>query len=161
MIRSLLPAAALLLAVSPLTAALAADNNVDKNAINGVWETKGGGYVQIYPKDGHWVGTVVGSKSGKARYDENNPDSDLKGRRLLDVTLIRDLRFDGGNQWEDGQIYDPDNGKTYNAEATLTAPDTLDVRGYIGISLIGRSQEWHRVPSDSPHVRQKLLHKTP
>lgn len=161
MIRSLLPAAALLLAVSPLTGALAADNNVDKNAIDGVWQTKSGGYVQIYPQNGHWSGTVVGSRDGVARYDKNNSDPDLKGRRLLGVTLIRDLRFDGGNEWEDGQIYDPDNGKTYSAEVTLTAPDTLNVRGYIGISLIGRSQEWHRVPADSPHVRSNLLHKAP
>lgn len=160
MIRPLLPAAALLLAMAPVTGALAADHKADANAINGIWESKSGGYVQIYPQGDHWVGTVVGSSSGKARYDENNPDPKLKGRRLLDVTLLKGLKYQGGNEWGDGSIYDPNNGKTYSAKATLTGPNTLEVRGYIGISLLGRSQDWHRISADAPHVRKKLLNDT-
>ncbi|ASK36270.1 DUF2147 domain-containing protein [Alloalcanivorax mobilis] len=130
----------------------------DGNDINGVWRTKDGGYVQIYPQDGHWVGTVVGSRSGEARFDKNNPDESLRGRRLLGVTVLTGLDYAGDGEWSNGEIYSPDNGKTYSAKATLDGDDRLDVRGYIGISLIGRSQSWQRVSEDAPHLEKKLLH---
>lgn len=160
MIRFLFPVAALLLALAPVTGALAADQKADPSAINGIWQSKSGGYVQIHPQGDHWVGTVVGSSDGVARYDKNNPDPKLKGRRLLDVTLLKGLKYQGDNEWDDGSIYDPNNGKTYSAKATLKGPDTLEVRGYIGISLLGRSQTWHRISADAPHVRKNLLHQT-
>lgn len=158
MIRSLFSAAALLLVLAPFTGALAADQKADPSAINGVWKSKSGGYVQIYPQGDHWEGTVVGSSDGVARYDKNNPDPKLKGRRLLGVTLLKGLKYQGGNEWDDGSIYDPNNGKTYSAKATLTGSDSLEVRGYMGISLLGRNQTWHRIPADAPHVHKDLLH---
>ena len=50
----------------------------------------------------------------------------------------------GGNTWAKGTIYDPEDGKTYKCKMTLTDPKTLGVRGYIGISLIGRTTVWTR-----------------
>ncbi|HCE41887.1 MAG: hypothetical protein CL543_08600 [Alcanivorax sp.] len=157
MIRPLISAliAAPLLAAG--TAAWAAD---DSHAIEGVWETDSGGYVQIYQAgEDTWNGRVVGSSSGKARYDENNPDEGKRGRRLLGVEVLKDLHYAGGNRWEDGNIYSPDNGKTYSAKATLADPDTLEARGYIGVSLLGRSQTWQRVGTDAPHLHEELLEK--
>lgn len=155
MIRSLISAliAAPLFAVG--TAAWAADNI---HAIEGVWETASGGYVEIYQAgDNTWNGRVVGSSSGEARYDENNPDDEKRGRRLLGVEVLQDLHYAGDDQWDDGSIYSPDNGKTYSAKATLTDADTLEARGYIGVSLLGRSQTWHRVGTDAPHLHKDLL----
>lgn len=129
----------------------------DSHAIEGVWETKTGGYVQIYQDGDTWNGRVVGSSDGVARYDENNPDESKRDRRLLGVTVLRDLKYAGDQTWEDGSIYSPDNGKTYSAKARLTDPDTLEARGYIGVSLLGRSQTWHRVGEDAPHLHKDLL----
>jgi len=56
------------------------------------------------------------------------------------------LSGDGDGEWSGGTIYDPNNGKTYSCKLKLTGPDTLKVRGYIGISLIGRSETWKRQP---------------
>jgi uncharacterized protein (DUF2147 family) len=50
-----------------------------------------------------------------------------------------------GNSYEDGTIYDPENGKTYSCTIEMVNANTLNVRGYIGISLIGRTDVWKRV----------------
>lgn len=126
-------------------------------AIEGVWETEGGGYVQIYRDGDVWNGRVVGSRDGEPRYDENNPDEDQRGRRLLGVIVLKGLEFAGDNEWEGGTIYSPDNGKTYDAQATLTEPDTLEARGYVGVSLLGRTQTWQRIGEDAPNLHQDLL----
>ena len=123
----------------------------------GVWETASGGYVEVYEDGGTYKGTIVGSRSGEARYDKNNPDESLQGRRLLGVTVLKDLEYVGDGKFEGGNIYSPDNGKTYKAKATQTAPDALDVRGYMGISLIGKSQTWKRVEPNAENVHQDLL----
>ncbi|HBP75950.1 MAG TPA: DUF2147 domain-containing protein, partial [Alcanivorax sp.] len=119
--------------------------------------TDTGGYVQIHKEGDAWVGTVVGSRSGEARYDTENPDEKLRGRRLLGVTVLKGLEYAGDNEWEDGTIYSPDNGKTYSARATLTDENTLEARGYLGISLLGRSQTWQRVDRDAPNLETDLL----
>ncbi|ROO24053.1 signal peptide protein [Salinisphaera orenii MK-B5] len=128
--------------------------------VAGVWETASGGYVQLYEDNGEWKGMIVGSKSGEARYDKNNPDESKRDRRLLGITILEGLEYVGDGEFENGEIYDPNNGKTYKAKATQTGPDTLDARGYIGISLIGKTQTWHRVPPDTENVHQDLLHES-
>ncbi|RZL30018.1 MAG: DUF2147 domain-containing protein, partial [Pedobacter sp.] len=50
-----------------------------------------------------------------------------------------------GSKWIDGTIYDPKTGKTYSCNLTLKDNNTLNVRGYIGISIIGRSETFKRV----------------
>ena len=52
--------------------------------------------------------------------------------------------FAGGNVWKNGTIYDPDSGKTYSAKATLVSPNELDLRGFIGVSMFGRTEKWTR-----------------
>ena len=46
--------------------------------------------------------------------------------------------------WDHGELYDPKKGKTYSGKCTLVNQDTLDLRGYIGFSFIGRSSTWTR-----------------
>jgi uncharacterized protein (DUF2147 family) len=54
------------------------------------------------------------------------------------------MREDGGGVWSGGTIYDPDTGNTYRCKLTLRSPDVIDLRGYIGISLFGRTSRWIR-----------------
>lgn len=144
-----------LLAVS--CAALAQGEAPRADAITGVWKTKSGGYIQIYDTGDSYAGKIVGSVDGQPRYDTENPDPDKRGRRLLGVTLLHGLEYEGDLTWGDGEIYAPDSGETYSAQATLIAPDKLEVRGYIGISLFGRSQIWTSVPLDAPNLENDLL----
>jgi uncharacterized protein (DUF2147 family) len=78
---------------------------------------------------------------GKPAVDKDNPDSKLKSRPLMGLNLLEGLKFDSG-MWEDGTIYDPKTGKTYSCQVTLKSKDVLEVKGYIGFSLIGRTVEW-------------------
>lgn len=136
--------------------AVAAD--YQSNDITGVWQTKSGGYVQVYQDDDSYSGRIVGSSDGKARYDTNNPAPAKQGRRLLGVVILHNLKYENDGKYDGGHIYDPDSGKTYKAKATLKGPDTLDARGFIGISLLGKTQTWHRIDPNAEHVHQDLLH---
>lgn len=155
MFKQALLASALLVAAGT---AFAAEKKAEDVA--GVWETASGGYVQLYEEGDVWKGKIVGSKSGETRYDKNNPDESKRDRRLLGLNILDGLEYVGNGEFENGTIYDPNNGKTYKAKATQTGPDTLEARGFIGISLIGKSQTWTRVDSDAENVRQNLLEKS-
>lgn len=68
-----------------------------------------------------------------------------KGQKIIGMTIVTGLRKDG-DQYNGGKILDPENGKIYKCKMQLNeAGDELEVRGYIGISLIGRSQIWKRI----------------
>jgi uncharacterized protein (DUF2147 family) len=70
-----------------------------------------------------------------------------KGKPLIGLEIIRGAKkADGKNVWEEGQILDPENGKDYSLNLTpVDGGKTLDVRGYLGLAVIGRSQTWVRV----------------
>ena len=77
--------------------------------------------------------------------DVNNPDPAKQDRTVLGIRLLKGLTYnEDEEQWEGGEIYDPNKGKTYNCYAELVGPDKLKLRGYIGFSLIGRSTIWKR-----------------
>ncbi len=68
-----------------------------------------------------------------------------KGQKIIGMTIVNNLTKNG-DQYDGGTILDPENGKTYQCKMKLNAAgDALEVRGYIGISLIGRSQIWKRI----------------
>jgi uncharacterized protein (DUF2147 family) len=89
----------------------------------------------------------AGSKEGTPgapKIDYKNPDAALQKTPLMGLQIMEGFQFSGDNLWKNGKIYDPDNGKTYGSKATLVSHDQLDLRGYIGISLIGRTEKWTR-----------------
>jgi uncharacterized protein (DUF2147 family) len=63
----------------------------------------------------------------------------------LGLNLVGSFTYAGENLWEGGFIYDPREGKTYKCKMTLETPDNLKVRGFIGIALIGKTNNWTRV----------------
>ncbi len=67
-----------------------------------------------------------------------------KNKPILGLTIIKGLSKDG-SEYNSGEILDPINGKLYKCALTLESKDKLKVRGYIGFSLLGRTQYWHRV----------------
>ncbi len=120
------------------------------DALLGVWKTgEGTGMVQITKRGDKYYGRVVWLKvptnpDGSARVDANNPDEKLRSRPLKGLENLRDFKFVGNNRWEEGRIYDPKNGNDYACEIKLIDENTLEVRGYIGVAMFGRTDVWKR-----------------
>ena len=136
----------------PMFAVLAQTSEAD--AVIGTWLVQDkNAKVEIFKRGKKYFGKIIwlkepNNEQGKPKHDKENPEEELRGRPILGLEMLRDFEYDEDNVWEDGDIYDPKNGKTYSCKMTLS-PDgkTLDVRGYIGISLIGRTQIWTRAKS--------------
>lgn len=120
------------------------------DAITGLWwNAEKTAKVQIYEQGGKYYGKIVhletpNDDQGNPRKDVENPNDKLKQRSLKGLVILNDLEHDEGNEYEDGEIYDPKSGKTYSCNAKLVKRDQLDLRGYIGFSLIGRTSTWTR-----------------
>lgn len=116
----------------------------------GVWTNEEGkARFEIYQCGAKLCGKITTLKeplrNGKPKVDENNPDKKLRTRPLLGMQFMKGFEYDGDNKWDDGTIYDPESGKTYSCYMKMTGKDKMEVKGYIGISLIGRTQNWTRV----------------
>ena len=122
-----------------------------QNSVIGKWKTiddetgKPKSMVEIYEKSGKIFGKVVEifEAENRNRVCEKCTGDD-KNVPILGMVIIRGLSKDG-NEYSNGKIIDPKNGKTYKCLLALETKDKLKVRGYIGFSLIGRSQYWIRV----------------
>nr|WP_121271490.1 DUF2147 domain-containing protein [Pedobacter schmidteae] len=122
----------------------------NKDAILGKWiNSSGEAHVDITKKGDKYYGKIVWLKEpkdekGAVKTDVKNPDETLQARPILGLEILKNFIFEDG-KWTDGKIYDPKSGKTYSCNMTLKGNDVLNMRGYIGISLIGRSETWKRV----------------
>lgn len=141
--KKLLSLVALMLA-SAFSFAQSADD------IIGTWYTEGNkSKVEITKKDGKYSGKIIWLKEpnredGTAKLDRNNEDESLRTRGILGLPVIQGFEWDD-DEYEEGTIYDPENGKTYSCVITWDGMDKLNVRGYIGFSLMGRTTVWNRV----------------
>lgn len=122
-----------------------------KDAVLGKWLSETGeGQIQIYKRADLYFGKLVWLKfpdgtDGKPKVDAKNPDSAKQKRPINGLELLQGFRYSGDNVWEDGTIYDPKTGKTYSCKLTLVDINKLNIRGFIGISLLGRTEKWTRV----------------
>jgi len=82
--------------------------------------------------------------NGNPKIDLLNPDEKLKSRERMGMVMMSGFAYDEDNIWDDGELYDPNKGKTYSGMMTLKDKNTIDLRGYIGFSFIGRSSTWSR-----------------
>jgi uncharacterized protein (DUF2147 family) len=121
------------------------------DAIVGVWKTgEGNAMVKIYKNGDKYQGKVVWLKepidpeTGKPKLDKNQSDEAARKRPVLGLINIWGFVPKGNNVWDEGNIYDPKNGNTYSSTMKLINNNTLEVRGYIGVSLIGRTDTWTR-----------------
>ena len=101
-------------------------------------------HVEIYEKDGKFYGKVV-KLLPAATTDVCGPcPGERAGKSLIDMDILWDLE-PYKDYWSYGSIIDPGKGKIYKASVWLEDENTLKVRGYIGISALGRNQNWYRV----------------
>jgi len=91
-----------------------------------------------------WLEEPIDPETGKPKLDDKNPDEVLQKRPVMGLLLVKDFIFDGDDVWDDGEIYDPKSGNTYSCYMKFESPDKLKVRGYIGVSWIGRTTYWTR-----------------
>ena len=121
----------------------------------GTWHTisdidgKPRGVIEIKEVNGKLVGTVTGTLVPGEKGDKTceKCTDERKGQRIIGMEILRGLKPDG-DEWTGGEILDPDNGKTYKAKLHLEDGGMkLVLRGYIGFSLLGRSQTWVRALS--------------
>jgi len=125
------------------------NNPLPADDIVGIWlNTTGKGKVQVYRENGKYFGKIVWLKEplndkGLPKKDALNPKDALKTQPLVGLVVLREFIFQE-NEWTDGKIYDPENGKEYKCYLRMKDANTLLLRGYIGISLIGRTEVWSR-----------------
>jgi uncharacterized protein (DUF2147 family) len=78
--------------------------------------------------------------------DIHNADPSLRSRKVVGMVLIHDFKkTNEANVFDDGTIYNGENGKTYKANISLQSDGTLRVRGYVGSAMFGETQIWTRV----------------
>lgn len=102
--------------------------------------------IQVFvANDGKYYGKIVWLreplKDGKTKVDINNPSKDHRSDPILGLMLLKGFKKHGDHTYENGTIYDPKNGKTYSCTINHKG-NTLDVRGYVGFSLFGRTTTW-------------------
>jgi uncharacterized protein (DUF2147 family) len=76
--------------------------------------------------------------------DKFHPDESTRTRPILGLINVWGFEYKEKNTWAEGNIYDPKNGNTYSCSMKLDKANNLEVRGFIGVSLIGRTDTWTR-----------------
>jgi uncharacterized protein (DUF2147 family) len=120
-----------------------------ENAILGLWyNTEKTAQIQIIKSGSEFIGKITWIKNstedGKPIVDKQNADPKLRTRPILGLAILDGLKYAEGI-WKDGEIYDPNSGKTYSCEVRLKSESILEVKGYVGFSFVGRTVEWTRI----------------
>lgn len=117
--------------------------------IVGLWDTNDGAEVEIYERGGSYYGRFARfyDDPPAGGIDSHNPDPALRTRSLVGADCILKFEFLDG-KWKNGRIYNPDNGKDYEADLELDG-EVLKVRGWLWFRLLGRTVRWTRIAEES------------
>lgn len=135
--------------------AIAADKTSINHRIFGLWASEGSIF-RTYFEDNTVKGKILAlrepvytaeesaAKAGQIRLDDNNPDQSLTTRTIIGINIFSEYEFKDG-QWQ-GVIYDPESGNTYQSKMKIKA-NLLEIRGYIGMPMFGRTAKFKPVLS--------------
>lgn len=119
--------------------------------VKGIWLNQDeDAKIEIYENGGKffgkivWLKTPIDPETNKPKVDKHNPDPSLRNRPTLGLEILKGFSFDGKEEWKDGTIYDPKSGKTYSCYMRLENKNKLKIRGFIGVSMLGRTTYWTR-----------------
>ncbi len=116
---------------------------VTKDAVLGDWiPASKDGKISIYKQGEKYFGKVASGKNSEKK-DAFNPDERLRTQPIIGSVILKNFEFTG-KSWENGTIYDPNNGKTYSCYIKMKNFNELEIRGFIGISILGRTTVWTR-----------------
>ena len=107
----------------------------------------------IVIKDVVYTGEEDPERAGMVRRDDNNPEESLRQRTLVGIDMFSDYQYQGG-QWQ-GSIYDPESGNTYQSKMKLKKGN-LEIRGYIGMPMFGRTAVFRPVSSCETFITELL-----
>lgn len=143
-----------ILSTFTLTAAALLSTSVFAASLDGTqWQTvddKTGekkAIIQLNEKGGKVSGKIIKVlDKQKAKAVCTKCFGSLKNKPVEGLQILTGLKADGNNQWSDGKLVDPESGKVYSGKITLSDNgQSLDLRGYVGTPLFGRSQTWQRI----------------
>jgi uncharacterized protein (DUF2147 family) len=126
------------------------DTNDPAYRLVGIWESEEKNLqIEIYQDKEHLAGRMIWFKcvtdsAMHASVDTENPDDRLNGRKLLGLTLVENLSYQGDDVWDEGKIYDPNTGYTFEARIQMKSHNTAVVRGYWKVRWLGRSMVFNR-----------------
>jgi uncharacterized protein (DUF2147 family) len=120
----------------------------DSFLVTGLWKNEDASF-EVYEENGKLNAKIVSLREpltpdGKQKTDIRNPDASKHSRPIIGLVFMTGFAPAGSGKWDNGTIYDPKSGNTYSCNMELEGTNTLKVRGYIGISLIGRTETWKR-----------------
>jgi len=135
-----------------------------RDDVKGMWASPGSifqiteqaGHLQgeiIVIKDAVYTGEEDPERAGMVRRDDNNPEESLQQRTLVGIDMFSDYQYQGG-QWQ-GSIYDPESGNTYQSKMKLKKGN-LEIRGYIGMPMFGRTAVFMPVSSCETFITELL-----
>lgn len=124
----------------------------DGDRLIGVWEpSHGKAKVKVDKIGSKYYGKIVWLKepndpeTGQPKVDKNNSDESMRTTPIKGYRILKDFEYTAKDEWTNGTIYDPENGSTYSCTIKMKDDNTLDIRGFIGVSALGRTDVWKRL----------------
>lgn len=112
----------------------------------GLWLTQNErSVIQITPCEAGICGSVYWIIDGGMQTDANNPDEAKRSAPLCGLPILWGFEKQRAGTWSNGNIYKADDGDLYSANLETQEDGTLKVRGYLGVSWLGKTQIWSRV----------------
>ncbi len=99
-------------------------------------------------------GKIAWIIDGGMQFDTKNPDASKHSKPLCGMTILSNLRMESADKWGDGKVYKADEGDMYDAKMNILGDNKLEMRGFAGISMFGKTQTWTRVSAkDYPRCK--------
>ncbi len=149
LLSSAMKAIACLLLAGLLAVHWSTASAAETRSITGLWKNADATF-DIFNDSGKIAARIISLREpktpeGKPKTDIHNPDATKHDRPLIGLVFMSGFVPAGTGKWDHGTIYDPKTGNTYSCNMELEDANRLKVRGYIAISLIGRTDIWTRV----------------
>jgi uncharacterized protein (DUF2147 family) len=131
-----------------LSGSLYAQVSID---IIGYWlNEKEDAKIEIYQKENIFEGKIVWmaepkDENGNWKLDSKNPNESMRNRKKMGLKILSDLKWnEDQKEWDNGKIYNSREGDTYSLFAKIEEKNTLNLRGFIGFSIFGKTTVWKR-----------------
>lgn len=123
----------------------------------GLWyDDTGDGAVELKPCGSKlcgyivWLKDPISTRTGKPKVDFYNPDESKRSRPICGLQILGGLERQEDGNWDNGWVYDPKTGKSYDAAITLESRSKLAMTGYKGVKFLSKTFTWNRAPAELP-----------